>query len=175
MGFRDLKARLLPLMARLAGRRLSIGARTRIASTARIHPGDGEIVIGKSCEIQTGALIYAYDGYVRIGDNVSVQPYSILFGGGGLTIGNDVRIACHVTIIPANHRFEDRDRPIRTQGMVPGPIVIEDDVWIGAGVRVTAGVRIARGCVIAANAVVTRDTEPFGVYGGVPARRIKER
>jgi acetyltransferase-like isoleucine patch superfamily enzyme len=58
---------------------------------------------------------------------------------------------------------------------VGGTIVIEDYAWLGPRVIVLPGVTIGRGCVIAAAAVVTRDAEPFGVYAGVPARRIGER
>lgn len=54
-------------------------------------------------------------------------------------------------------------------------IVIEDDVWIGAGVKILDGVTIAKGCVIGANAVVTRSTEAYGIYVGVPAQKIKSR
>lgn len=53
-------------------------------------------------------------------------------------------------------------------------IVVERDVWIGANTTVVSGVRIAEGCIIGANAVVTRDTEPFSLYAGVPAR-LKKR
>jgi len=53
--------------------------------------------------------------------------------------------------------------------------VIEDQCWLAANVVVTKGTRIRQGSVIAANAVVTIDTEPFSINGGVPARKISER
>jgi maltose O-acetyltransferase len=52
---------------------------------------------------------------------------------------------------------------------------IEDDVWLGLRVIVMPGVRIRTGCIIAAGGVVTKDTEPYGIYGGVPAKLIKKR
>ncbi|NED96367.1 hypothetical protein G1H11_13735 [Phytoactinopolyspora alkaliphila] len=55
------------------------------------------------------------------------------------------------------------------------PVSIADDVWIGATATVTPGTFVAEGCIIGAGAVVTRDTEPYGIYGGVPARRLRER
>ena len=54
-------------------------------------------------------------------------------------------------------------------------IIVEDDVWIGFGAQVMGGVTLKRGSVIGAGAVVTHDTEEYGVYAGVPARLIKYR
>ncbi len=98
-----------------------------------------------------------------------------MYGAGGLKIGNGVRIAALSTIVPANHIFEDRERYIYKQGLNKIGITIEDDVWIGSGVRVLDGVTIKKGCVIGANSVVTKSTEEFGVYVGVPAKLIKYR
>ena len=70
--------------------------------------------------------------------------------------------------------FSDRNVPITYQDLENKGIIIEDDVWIGAGVRILDGVTIARGCVIGAGSVVTKSTEEFGVYVGVPARLIKK-
>lgn len=89
-------------------------------------------------------------------------------------IGNGVRIAAHTVIVPANHGI-DASTPIFEQPETKLGIAIEDDVWIGAGVRILDGVRIGRGCVIGAGAVVTRGTVPFGIYAGVPARQIGTR
>lgn len=56
-----------------------------------------------------------------------------------------------------------------------GDIVVEDDVWLGYRVTVLSGAHIGRGAVVAAGAVVTGTLEPYGIYGGVPARLIKKR
>jgi acetyltransferase-like isoleucine patch superfamily enzyme len=56
-----------------------------------------------------------------------------------------------------------------------GPVVIGNDVWIGAGALVLRGVTIHDGAVVAAGAVVTRDVEPYTIVGGVPARPIRRR
>jgi acetyltransferase-like isoleucine patch superfamily enzyme len=137
--------------------------------------GRGTITIGPRSHIHHGAMLLTYGGTIKIGADCSVNPYSILYGHGGLEIGDGVRIAAHCTIIPANHDFADKSKPIYEQGQTKKGIVIEDDVWISTGVRILDGVRIRSGCVIAAGAVVTKSTEPDGVYAGVPARRIASR
>jgi acetyltransferase-like isoleucine patch superfamily enzyme len=65
--------------------------------------------------------------------------------------------------------------PVFARPAVPLPIVIEDDVWIGAGAVIMPGIRLRRGTVVGANAVVTRDTEEYSVMIGVPARKIRTR
>ena len=116
-----------------------------------------------------------WGGAILIGDNCSVNPNSVLYGAGGLTIGNGVRIAASSTIVPANHIFSDSNRFIYKQGLDKKGINIEDDVWIASGVRVLDGVTIRKGCVIGANSVVTKSTEEYGIYVGVPAKLIKHR
>ena len=135
----------------------------------------GAIVIGKRCEIQDYAMLLSYGGKIVIGDNCSINPFCVLYGHGGLVVGDGVRIASHSIFIPANHVFQDKDKPIFEQGETRKGIVVEDDVWIGSRVTVLDGVRISHGCVIGAGAVVTKSTEPYGIYAGVPAKKIGSR
>ena len=110
-----------------------------------------------------------------VGQNTSFNPYCVVYGHGGLRIGSGVRIATQTVIIPANHTFDDPSVPIGKQPLNKRGIVIGNDVWLAAGVRVLDGVTIADGCVIAAGGVVSRSTEQGGVYAGVPARLLRLR
>lgn len=155
---------------------IKIGSGTRIYRGAVLDtPLGGEIRIGQNCEIHAGSMLLTYGGNISVGDDCSFNPYSIIYGHGGLTIGNGVRIAAQTIIIPANHSFERTDIYIYKQPETRLGIVIEDDVWIGAGAKILDGVKIAKGSVIAAGAVVNITTEPYGVYAGVPAKLIKYR
>jgi acetyltransferase-like isoleucine patch superfamily enzyme len=153
----------------------TIGRRTQIHIQAALERRGGTIVIGSKCEIHQGAKLLAYGGTIRIGDDCSINPDCILYGHGGLVIGNHVRIAAGCVLIPANHVFDAPDRLIRDQGETRKGIKIGNDVWLGANAIVLDGVEIAEGCVIGAGAVVTKTTEPYGIYVGNPARFLRRR
>lgn len=94
---------------------------------------------------------------VSVGDNVSIHPMCYIQGSGGISIGNDVSIAHDVTLMTENHSYENLAVPIKDQVICKRPIVIEDNVWIGAKATVPYGRRVGSGSVVAVNAVVTKD------------------
>ena len=101
-----------------------------------------------------------------------------------LEIGNYVSIAADVKfILGGNHHMERFiSYPLSVysyhdvdDAYSKGPIVVEDDVWIGTGAIILSGVHIGRGAVIAAGAVITKDVPPYAIVGGNPARILKYR
>ncbi len=152
-----------------------------ISWSSHVHPDAvferslGKISIGPNTYVDKGVILRAFGGSIIIGSNCSVNAYSLLSGGGGLVIGDAVRIASHTVIVASNHNFSDAKVLIKDQGLSQLGITIEDDVWLGAGVRVLDGVTIARGTVVAAGAVVNKSTSSFSVVAGVPARKIASR
>ena len=169
-------ARDLANRIRYLGRKISIGPRTKISrhSSLRLY-GGGSIKLGSNCRVMDYALILSYGGAVEIGDDCSINPFCVLYGHGGLKIGNGVRIASHTVMVPANHTFENLEIPIWRQPETRRGIVIEDDVWIGAGCKILDGVRIGRGSVIGAGAVVKDSLPEYSIAAGVPARVIRNR
>jgi len=133
------------------------------------------VKIGDYSWIAPFAFLMAYGGSIEIGAHCSVNSFCMLYGHGGLKIGDGVRIASGTVIIPSNHVFNDLDVPIHLQGLVNKGIIIDNDVWIGANCTILDGVRIGKGSVIAAGTVVNKDVEPYSIMGGVPARLIKQR
>ncbi len=133
------------------------------------------IEIGRDSYISSYAILNTFDGWIRMGDNCSVNNYAILYGHGGLDIGDNVRIAAQAVIISMNHIYKDPEIPICRQGISAKGIRIEDDVWVGAGAKIVDGVTIGKGSVIGAGAVVTKDIPPYSIAVGVPARVIKKR
>lgn len=113
--------------------------------------------------------------FIRVGHHSHFAPNCVLYGWGGLDIGPYCNIAAHTVFATVGHHHEITDKPMALTGERSGPITLVEDIWIAANVTVTSNTTIAKGCVIGANAVVTKDTEPMGVYMGVPARRVSGR
>lgn len=157
------------------GNGVSIHHSVSISWSASIDPAKGRIAIGKHSSLDQGVILRAYGGLIDIGEHCTVNPYCFLHGGGNLVIGNGVRIASHTVIIAANHIVSDPNQYIYKQGETRRGIVIEDDVWIGAGAKILDGVVIQRGTVVAAGAVVTKSTEPYSIVAGVPAKAVSSR
>lgn len=155
---------------------ISLGDHVLIEDYAKLNANRGQISIGNHCRIGDFSQLVCLHGFISIGDYSTINPFAIIDGyGKGVIIGKGVRIAGHSMIISANHVFENAEKYIYQQGLSSKGIIIEDDVWIGAGCRILDGVTIGKGSVIAANAVVTKDVEPYSVMGGVPAKLIKKR
>jgi maltose O-acetyltransferase len=129
---------------------------------------------GKCVNIQKG--VYFGKGHkISIGDYSGIGERSILGQTDEITIGDNVLTGPELMIFTQNHHFGDRNVPIRMQGGVPAPVVIENDVWIGARVIILAGVTIGTGSVVGAGSVVTKDVAPYSIVGGVPAKVIGQR
>jgi acetyltransferase-like isoleucine patch superfamily enzyme len=139
-----------------------------------LHACPRGIEIGPGSIVMHGAVLHVYNfrdmpqSGIRIG-----RDYSVIRGQGGVQIGDRVYTSPFTQIIAVNHVFDDPDRPFVDQGITAEGIVIEDDVWLGAGAIITDGVRVGKGAVVAAGAVVTKDVPPHTVVGGVPAKTIK--
>jgi acetyltransferase-like isoleucine patch superfamily enzyme len=150
--------------------------------------GSGVLIRGAE-RITTGARVFidhrAYlncgtlnkrRGYIRLGDRVEIGPYSVLWGGGGIEIGNNVHLGAHVHItshqgrqVPAGQRNGELPFSIEC-----APVRIGDDVLIYSGAIVVPGVTIGDHAVVGAGAVVVSDIPPYATAVGVPARVVKQ-
>jgi acetyltransferase-like isoleucine patch superfamily enzyme len=155
---------------------VNISKHAKVKKTANIEIRfGGTIEIDERTEILDGVMIFTYGGNIKIGKSCSINAQTILYGHGGLTIGNDVLIAGQCMIIPSNHNFSDSTKTIMAQGNTSKGIVIHDDVWIAHGCSILDGITIGKGAIIAAGSVVNKDVPPYTVYGGVPAKFLKNR
>lgn len=144
-----------------------------------LHATPKGIDIGPRSIVMHGAVLHVYNfrdmprSGIKIGSDSLIGEYSVIRGQGGVQIGDRVYTSPFTQIIAVNHVFDDPNQPFVDQGITAEGIVIEDDVWLGAGAIITDGVRVGKGAVVAAGAVVTKDVPPHTVVGGVPAKPIK--
>ena len=110
-----------------------------------------------------------YGQNIKVGKNVFINSGCCFQDQGGIEIGDNVLIGHQVVLATLNHDL----MPEKRANMLPAPIKIGNDVWIGAHATILAGVTVGNGAVIAAGAVVTKDVPANTVVGGVPAKIIK--
>lgn len=103
-----------------------------------------------------------------------IGPHCLLYKG--IEIGAYTMLANNVSIIGGDHNFKIPGVPMIFAGReAPQKTIIGKDCWIGAHSIIMTGVRIGDGAIIASGSVVTKDVEPYSIYGGVPAKKIKNR
>jgi virginiamycin A acetyltransferase len=132
-----------------------IGPGTMIDSFVKFKPagGSGDIVIGARCNVNSGCVLYS---------------------GNGITIGDDVQVASSCTFAPVNHAYAEKGRTIREQRFLAskGGIVVEDDVWIGAGCVILDGAILRKGCVIGAMSLVRGEVPAYSINVGNPLKTV---
>ncbi|MGR8931719.1 MAG: acyltransferase [Gammaproteobacteria bacterium] len=137
------------------GSRIVVGAHSVIDSFVKIKPagGLGDVVIGRHSVVNSGCVLYT---------------------GNGITIGDYVAIAANCVLAPVNHEYRFKDTLIRHQGFLAdkGGIVIEDDVWIGAGCVLLDGAVLRCGCVIGAMSLVRGEIPAYSINAGNPLQLI---
>ena len=157
----DPTARISPLADiedSVRGTRTVIGPDSVVDSFVKIKPvgGDRDVIVGKHSVINSGCVLYS---------------------GNGITIGDNVLIAANCVFAPVNHDYKDRNKLIREQRFSPskGGIVIEDDVWIGAGCVLLDGSILRRGCVIGAMSLVRGEIPEYSISAGNPLQLLGYR
>jgi len=138
---------------------------------------EGNIEIGDNVEFAQGVHLasYAKGAKITIGANSFIARYTMLCAYDKIEVGQNCMIAPFCYISDFNHNYDSLDVPIKSQPNKITPVIIEDDVWIGAGASVLPGVTIGKGSVIGARAVVNESIPPYSIAVGIPAKIIKNR
>ncbi|PSL31460.1 DapH/DapD/GlmU-related protein [Dyadobacter jiangsuensis] len=108
--------------------------------------------------------------FTTLGKNVFINHACSFLDIGGITIEDDVLIGPRVNITSENHPLDPSDR----QALIPKPVHIKRNAWIGAGATILPGVTVGENAVVAAGAVVSRDVPPNTVVAGIPAKVVKD-
>ena len=155
--------------------------------------------LGRNVKVHNRASLYGVEN-ISIGDNVRIDDFAVIVATGGVTIGSYVQIAnlCYLggrygididdfsTLAPGVKLFSASDDysgetltnptvPIHFTGGDKGKVVLKKHVIIGAGSIVLPNCVLGEGCSVGALSVVKKSLDPWGVYAGIPVRRIKER
>ncbi len=138
-------------------------------SDVTLEPGvmlDDGVVLLCSGAPRSDKLIIRHGTYVN--------RHTIFTAHERIEVGRNCMIGPQCYLTDANHGSA-MGTPVKDQPMQTKPVIIEDEVWLGAGVCVLPGVRLGRGCIIGAGAVVTGDIPAHAIAVGVPARVVRQR
>ena len=157
---------------------MKIGKGTRLSKCNVTWPH--QVSIGNYCTIENN-IFFKYDGIWKVGPSIIIKD-NVFVGNNcefnittKLTIENDCLIASGCKFIDHNHNFSSVTKLIRKQVSTNKPIHIGPNVWLGYNVVVLMGVEIGEGAVVAAGSIVVKSIPSFEIWGGVPAKKIKNR
>lgn len=189
-----LRKKLYPGLFAQAGRGMNFGRDIALRCPARMILGDNvtiddgcaldarggarpeDFVIGNDTLIARGTEIVIKQGYIKIGANGSIGSQTTISSVSGIEIGDYAIIAGQCYFGGGRYKNTLGAGPMVSQGLeTRGPVILGDDVWVGAGARIIDGVTIGEGAIIGAGAVVTKDVAPNTIVGGIPARELGER
>ena len=158
---------------------LDMGRNVFVDDRCLIYQREG----GGSTIIEDGVVVYrdtiienGQSGHISIGTGSSIHPRcSLISYLAPIHIGRGVMIAANCAIYSYDHSVLP-DLPISKQPLVSkGPVVIDDEAWIGTGVIILSGVKIGKGAIVGAGSVVTHNVPDGGIAVGNPARIVKLR
>jgi maltose O-acetyltransferase len=146
-----------------ASHRVSPARRARLLRAAGLdaHPG---------ANVHPGCFFFGAE--VALADGSWIAHRCYFDSRARIEVGEQAFLGYEVMLCTSGH---DVGGPQRRAGDYRAdPIVIGDGAWVGARALVLGGVTVGAGSIVAAGAVVTADTEPHGLYAGVPARRVRD-
>ncbi len=157
----------------------SVGKKPRLSDKASYY-NCKNITIGDNVRIDDFCVLSAGVGGIQIGDYIHIAVYSSLIGAGKISLHDFSNISSRVAIYSSNDDYSGASMtnptiPAEFTNVTHADVSIGRHVIIGAGSVVLPGVEIEEGVAVGALSLVSRSCEAFGVYSGVPAKRIKER
>jgi len=158
------------------GKTFQVGDFVEIHALSRsgIKIGDNVTIHNKSIIDCTGVISNLGEGLI-IGNNVGIAQNAFIQVRGKVVIGNDVIIGPNVSIFSENHNFDQLEIPISKQGVSRKGVNIGNGVWLATKVVILDGVTIGENSIVAAGSIVNKDIPANSIYGGIPAKKIKDR
>lgn len=155
----------------------SLGTNVQISDKASIYNAD-QIEIGDNSRIDDFCIV---SGKVSIGKHVHITPMNLVAGGEkGIVIYDYCALAYNCQVFTQSDDYSGKTLtnstiPKKYKAEIKEPVVIKKHVIIGAGSIIMPGVTIEEGCSIGAMTLVNKSTQPWGIYFGIPAKKLKDR
>lgn len=187
-----LRMKLYPLLLGKVGRGVSFGTNVVLRHPHKIFIGENVVIddncvldakgesnqglfIGSGSFIGRNTILSCKNGNIRLAEKVNMGFNCHIFSASNVSLGNNNLIAAYCYIIGGTHKMDRIDIPPLEQERTSLGIIMEDNLWLGAGVKVVDGVRIGRDSVIGTSAVVTKDIPEFSIAVGIPAKVVRNR
>jgi acetyltransferase-like isoleucine patch superfamily enzyme len=133
------------------------------------------IELGRGVFLGRGTILSCKDGEIVLGDHVNIGFHCEVFSASRVSVGRYGLFAAYTYLVGGGHAFDQAGVPVIEQERTSRGISLDENVWLGTGVKVLDGVRIGRDVVVGAGAVVTQDLPDAVVAAGVPARVVRPR
>ena len=155
------------------------GVGIRISRLASLH-NTSVISIGDFSRIDDFCVLSAGEGGIEIGRHVHVAAFSSLIGKGKITLADFANISSRCSIYSSNDDYSgacmtNPTVPTAYTNVLSGPVTVCKHVIVGSGSVVMPNVTLGEGAAVGALSLVRSDCEPFWIYVGVPARKVKAR
>jgi galactoside O-acetyltransferase len=156
-----------------------LGQNVKLSRHARIY-NPGNIIIGNNVRIDDFCLLSAGKQPFTLENNIHIAAGVYIWGGEGF------HMKCFTNISAGSKIYTQSDSycgnyligpsvPTNLRKVYGAPLIIEKHVIIGAGATILPGVKLQEGVAIGSNSLVIKDCKPWSIYGGVPAKFLKER
>ena len=187
-----LRSKLYPLLLKRCGKNVIFGNNVVLRHPHKISIGDN-VVIDDSCVIDAkgetnkgilidnnvfigrNSIVYCQNGDISIGQNTNIGSNCQVFSAKVVEIRENVLIGAYSYLIGGGHRFDEVDIPMIQQGRIARGIFLEENVWVGAAVKILDDVRVGKASILGTGTVVTHDVPSYAIVGGVPAKVIRDR
>lgn len=120
----------------------------------RENLGEPGIILGEKVVIERDVILKQHGGKIEIHDNSFIGIRSIIQGKGCVKVGKDVMFGPYVQIYSSDHEINNKNVSMRESGENSGPVIIGDNIWIGAGSTILKGSVIGCNSVVAAGTII---------------------
>ena len=187
-----LRSKLYPMIFGSVGRNVAFGTNIAIRHPHKIHIGDNVVIddhcvldakgegnkgltIGNGVFVGRNTILTCHDGDIVLEDNVNIGFNCVISSLGSIVIKENHLMAAFCYLVGGDHVADRTDVPILNQGRTAKGIMIEENIWLGAGVAVLDGSTIGRDSIVGAHAVVNGEINPYSIAVGAPAKTIRDR